>query len=234
MKIGEKLSSVSFFCPAYHDEKNLPKLIPKVAKFLQEITNKYEIIIVEDGSPDKTGEVADFLAKKFKNVRVIHHEKNMGYGGALKDGFENAKYDYVMYTDGDNQYDVNEFKRAISLLKDADVVSGYAKKKAVNFRRKLQSIVFNTAVMALFSIYIKDINCSMKIYKMRVLKNINIKSFSAFIDAEMIIKAKRNGFKIAQFPVTHYPRSNGIEGGSKISVIMPTVKDMIKFGLGLL
>lgn len=234
MKIGEKLSSVSFFCPAYYDEKNLSKLIPKVDKLLKEIANKYEIVIVEDGSPDKTGEVADLLAEKFKNAKVIHHKKNMGYGGALKDGFENAKYDYVMYTDGDNQYDVNEFKQAVPLLKYADVVSGYAKKKAVNFRRKLQSIIFNWLVIILFLIRIKDINCSMKIYKKKVLDSMEIMSLSAFIDAEMIIKAKQNGFKIVQFPVTHYPRSSGIEGGSKMSVIMPTIKDMIKFRLGLL
>src|SRR3989338_8767427 len=133
-----KLSSVSFFCPAYHDERNLPVLIPRVSQFLSEVADTFEIIIVEDGSPDKTGEVADALAKKYMNVRVIHHTKNMGYGVALRDGYAAAKYDYVMYTDGDNQYDVREFLPYLHLLDTADVLSGYVTKKAVSLGRKVQ------------------------------------------------------------------------------------------------
>jgi glycosyltransferase involved in cell wall biosynthesis len=93
----KKLSSFSFFCPAYFDEKNLPKVIDKAVELCEDISEKYEIIIVEDGSPDKTGEVADDLARQYQNVRVIHHRKNRGYGGALKTGFNSCRYDYVAY-----------------------------------------------------------------------------------------------------------------------------------------
>src|SRR3989344_780338 len=122
--MNKLLSEVSFFCPAYHDEDNLPRLIPHVHKFLSEISDKFEIIIVEDGSPDRTGEVADSLSSQYPEVRVIHHPKNMGYGAALRDGFLNAKYQYVMYTDGDFQYDVTEFTPHLDLLKSHDVLSG--------------------------------------------------------------------------------------------------------------
>ena len=232
----EKLSSVSFFCPAYNDEKNLPKVIPKAVKFISKIAKKYEIIIVEDCSPDKTAEVADNLARKYPNVRVIHHKKNMGYGGELKDGFNSSKYDYVMTTDGDNQYDVYEFARGIPLLKKYDVAAGYVplSRKAGNFRRKVQSFLYNFLVIILFFIHSKDINCSMKIYKKKVLNSFKIHSDSAFIDAEMIVKSQRNGFKIGRFPVTHYPRISGPEGGVKFKVIWGTIKEMILFRLGLL
>ena len=113
---GTKLSSVSFFCPAYHDEKNLPVLIPRVHAFLSEIANEFEILIIEDGSPDKTGEVADGFAVQYKEVRVIHHPKNLGYGATIRDGFLHSHFEYVMYTDGDNQYDVREFAAALLLL----------------------------------------------------------------------------------------------------------------------
>lgn len=229
-----KLSSVSFFCPAYHDEKNLSILVSKVHAFLSNIALQFEIIIVEDGSPDKTGEVADTLAKTFSNVRVIHHEKNKGYGTTLLDGYRNAKYEYVMYTDGDNQYDIEEFKPYLSLLDSADVISGYVKEKAVSPQRKFQSFVYNTLVAVLFFVRIKDVDCSMKIYKKKVLDAIEIKSLSAFIDAEMLIRTKRAGFKVAQFPVTHFERSSGLASGSKMSVIVPTIRDMIKFRFGLL
>ena len=230
----KKLSSISFFCPAYNDEKNLPILIPHVSKFLKEITDVYEIIIVHDGSPDKTGEVADKLAGEFPNVRVIHHAKNMGYGAALKDGYNAAKYDYVMYTDGDNQYDVREFLPHLYLLDTADVMSGYVTKKAVFFRRNVQSEVYNWLIRILFLVWVRDIDCAMKIYKRRVLDSMTIKSPSCFIDAEMIIKAQKSGFKVAQFPVTHFPRTEGLASGSKLSVITATLRDMLKYRFGLL
>ena len=226
--------NISFFCPAYNDEDNLPNLIPVVHKLLSEVSNKFEIIIVEDGSPDRTGEVAEQLARQYPYIRVIHHSKNLGYGVTLKDGFENSKYDYVMYTDGDNQYDVNEFMPALPLLEDVDIISGYAKKKAVSFRRRIQSQLFNHLVRILFGVNLKDINCSMKIYNRKTIDAIDIKSNSAFIDAEMLIKAKKNDFSIAQFPVTHYEREGGIASGSKFSVVVDTIKDMVRFRLGVL
>lgn len=229
-----KLSSISFFCPAYHDEKNLPVLISYVSEFLKEITDTFEIIIVEDGSPDKTGEVADALAKEFPNVQVIHHPKNLGYGVTLRDGYLAAKYDYVMYTDGDNQYDVREFLPYLHLLETNDVLSGYVTQKALSFRRKVQSEVYNWLVRILFFVWFRDINCAMKIFKRKFLDSISIKSSSCFIDAEMIIKAKNGGFKIAQFPVTHFSRTEGLASGSKASVIVSTIAEMVKYRFGLL
>ncbi len=228
------LSEISFFCPAYHDEENLPKLIPVVFDFLKKISKEFEIIIIEDGSPDRTGEVADSLAKQYPCIRVIHHPRNMGYGATLRDGFINTRYEYVMYTDGDYQYDIREFEPYLYLLENADILSGYVKKKAVTLSRKIQSRIYNSLIRLLFFVRIKDIDCAMKIYKRKVLDSMEIKSVSAFIDAEMLIRARRLGFNIAQFPVTHYERSKGIASGSKLSVIGSTVKDMIKFRLGLL
>ncbi|OGG51104.1 hypothetical protein A2763_02065 [Candidatus Kaiserbacteria bacterium RIFCSPHIGHO2_01_FULL_54_36] len=231
---GTKLSSVSFFCPAYHDEKNLPVLIPRVHAFLSEIANEFEILIIEDGSPDKTGEVADGFAVQYKEVRVIHHPKNLGYGATIRDGFLHSHFEYVMYTDGDNQYDVREFAAALLLLQEADVVTGFVREKAASGRRKVQSVLFNAFVCILFLFPIRDVNCSMKIYKRKVLDAITIKGTSAFIDAEMLIRARRAGFRIAQFPVTHFHRQAGLASGSKLSVVVPTIIDMLKFRFGLL
>jgi glycosyltransferase involved in cell wall biosynthesis len=228
------LPSVTFFCPAYHDEHNLPKLIPRVHQFLKEITPQFEIIIINDGSPDNTGQVAESLAAQYPEVRVLHHPVNLGYGATLRDGFRAAKFEYVMYTDGDNQYDVYEFKPVLHFFPEADIISGYARAKAVTMRRKLQSLVYNALVSLLFFVRIKDINCSMKIYKRSVLEQIPIKSTSAFIDAEMLIRARRKKFRIVQFPVTHYERLEGLASGSRLSVMVPTLVDMIKFRLGLL
>ena len=229
-----QLSSVSFFCPAYHDEKNLPVLVPHVLKFLSEITGVYELIIVHDGSPDRTGEVADSLALEFPAVRVIHHPRNLGYGATLGDGFRAARYDYVMYTDGDNQYDVREFLPYLHLLAGADVMSGYVTQKAASLGRKVQSWVYNLLIAALFFVRCRDIDCAMKVYSRKALDSMSPRSTSCFIDAEMIVKARKAGLKIAQFPVTHFPRTEGAASGSKPAVIAATVWDMLKFRFGCL
>lgn len=229
-----RLEEASFFCPAYFDEENLPKLVPVVFDFLRRISEKFEIIIVEDGSPDRTGEIAENLSQQFPCIRVIHHQRNMGYGATLRDGFLNARYEYVMYTDGDNQYDIREFEPYLPLLKTHDILSGYAKSKVITTRRKIQSFVYNLIIKLLFFVNIRDINCAMKIYNHKVLDAIKIKSSSAFIDAEMLVKASKKGFKIAQFPVTQYPRTSGPEGGSKFGIVWATTKEMILFKLGLL
>jgi glycosyltransferase involved in cell wall biosynthesis len=229
-----KLSSVSFFCPAYHDEKNLPRLIPAVVAFLEGVTDTYEILVIHDGGPDRTGAVADELAAAHPRVRVIHHARNLGYGATLKEGFRTARHDYVMYTDGDAQFDVREFGPVLPLLDSHDVLSGYALTKAASFGRKVQSFAYNALLFVLFGSRWRDANCSMKVYKRRVLDRIDIRSTSAFIDAEMLLNARRAGFSIAQFQVTHYPRLEGVAHGSKPLVIAGTIWDMLKFRLGLL
>lgn len=236
MMKNTKLSNISFFCPAYNDEGNLPDLIPNVFEFLSEHSEKFEIIIIDDGGPDKTGKVADTLAQRFPYTRVIHHTKNKGYNATLKEGFETGRYDYVMYTDGDNQYDVKEFEPYLYLLETNDVLAGYATKKAVSNFRKFQSWAHNTLINILFLVHFEDINCAMKIFKKPVLDKIKINSGprGAFIDAELILKAKKFGYKIAQFPVTHYERKSGIASGSKSKLILNTIKDMIKLRLNLL
>jgi cellulose synthase/poly-beta-1,6-N-acetylglucosamine synthase-like glycosyltransferase len=229
-----RLPSVSFFCPAYHDEKNLPVLIPRVHRFLSETTDTFEVIIVHDGSPDKTGEVADRLAADFPHVRVLHHRKNLGYGATLRDGFLAARYDYIMYTDGDNQYDVREFSPYLHVLQTADVLSGYVTQKAASPWRKFQSLVYNWLIAVLFFVRCRDIDCAMKIYSRKAIDSLSLKSTSCFIDAEMIIKSKRAGFKVAQFPVTHFPRTEGLASGSKMTVVAATLRDMLRFRLGVL
>jgi len=165
---------------------------------------------------------------------VLRHLVNRGQGAALRTGFLSARYDYIFYTDGDNQYDVLEFSPYLKFLENYDILNGYAIKKAVTPRRQLQSMVFNTLVNILFLQKFRDVNCSIKMYKRAVVGSMVIQCASAFIDAEILIKAKRLGFKIYDVPVTHYERLNGLASGSKFNVIWGTVKDMVKFGLGLL
>lgn len=223
--------TISFFCPAYNDEKNLPILIPKVIKLLKKIASKFEIVIIEDGSPDETGKVADQLAHKNpKIIRVVHHKKNLGYGAALRRGFKEAnKYDFVFFTDGDNQFDVNELEKFVPFFSSFDAVVGYRTNRALNFMRIVQTFIFNYLIRILFGVKVKDINCSMKVIKKSVLNKLDLKSNSSFIEAEFFIKLKREKAKVKELGVSHYPRTHGVASGGKPVVVLNTLKDMFIF-----
>jgi glycosyltransferase involved in cell wall biosynthesis len=232
----DRLSSASFFCPAYNDEGNLPDLIPAVHAFLSKHFREFEILILEDGSPDRTGAIADDLAKHFSQVRVVHHAKNQGYTATLREGFASARFEYVMYTDGDNQYDISDFEPYLGLIADHDLIMGYARVKAASRRRAVQSLVFNSLIAILFFSWYRDINCSMKMIRRDALLRIPLRSSprGAFIDAELVLRAKRLGLRIAQFPVTHYARKSGIASGSKPSLVWETLKDLVRLRFGML
>jgi glycosyltransferase involved in cell wall biosynthesis len=221
--------SISFFCPAYYDEKNLPRLIPEVSKLLSEIAEQYEIIIIEDGSPDDTGKVADELAGRYPNVRVIHHPKNLGYGATLAEGWKTGKLDWIFYTDGDRQYDVSEFRLFLPYLENYDALIGYRKHRVLSGSRKIQSATYNWLIRALFGLNFRDIDCSFKIIRRSVLDRINLRSRSAFIDAELLIKLQQLGARTLELPVTHFPRAHGRASGASLSVVMQTIREIIVF-----
>ena len=222
--------SVTAFFPAYYDEGNIGKVVRKAVQVLEELRLKdYEVIVIEDGSPDKTGEVADELAAEFEKVRVIHHEKNMGYGATLRDGFVNAKMDYVFYSDGDNQFDLDELKKFVALIPFTDIVVGYRKTKQYSLWRKFTSLSYNYVLKMLFGIRYWDIDCAFKIFKTDLFKKIQIESIDAFIDAEIMLKAKLLGYTSTELGVKHLPRVDGISTGARPSVIIRTIKEIIAF-----
>ena len=201
--------SVTVFFPAYYDEKSISGVTKNFHDLLEKTGRKFEIIIVDDGSPDNTGNVADKLAKQASNVRVIHHPENRGYGSALISGFYNAKTDLVGFTDGDAQYLPEEFPLLLDAIKDSDLVIGFRKKRAEGFSRKFSQKIYKIVLFLLFGITIRDPDCSYKLARRKIFEKINLTSTSGFISAELIFKAKRNGFRIKQVPVTHLKRPFG-------------------------
>lgn len=222
--------TLSVFFPAYYDEGNVSKVVSSAVNVLEDLRLKdYEVIIIEDGSPDKTGEIADELAKKYMRVRVIHHEKNMGYGATLKDGFLSAKMDYVFYTDGDNQFDLQELKKFVAMIPFSDIVVGYRKKKQYSIYRKFTSLCYNYLLKIIFDLDYWDIDCAFKLFKTEIFKKIEIKSVDAFIDAEIMLKAKLLGYTSTEMGVIHLPRIDGISTGARPSVILRTIKEVFQY-----
>ncbi len=222
--------SISFFCPAYYDEGNLPILIPEVVEVLERCTSAYDILIIEDGSPDRTHAVADELAAKYPQVRVIHHPANRGYGATIAEGFASARtYDWVLTTDGDRQYDIHELDRFLPHLEHADAVIGYRPKRALSPYRKVQTNLYNLVIRLVLGLKVRDVNTSFKLVRKSALERFPLRSRSAFIDAELLVRLKRAGARIVEVPVSHLPRRFGIASGAKPQMVLDTVRELWEF-----
>jgi glycosyltransferase involved in cell wall biosynthesis len=228
--ITNKDIRLSVFFPAYYDEKNIGKVVDKAVEVLEELKLKdYEITIIEDGSPDKTDEVADELARKYPKVKVIHHEKNKGYGATLWEGFTTARFEYVFYTDGDNQFDLDELKKFVALVPYTDMVVGYRKKKQYSPYRKLTSFIYNHVLRLAFDIDYIDIDCAFKILPTEIFRKIQVNTKDAFIDAEIMIRADMMGYTSTEVGVKHLPRVDGVSTAARPSIIFRTIKEIIDF-----
>jgi len=230
--MAKLIKELSVFLPAYNEELHVKKTTLKVKKVLEKVAGKWEIIIIDDGSKDNTGKIADSLRKKYgSRIRVIHHSPNRGYGAALKSGFYNCKYEWIAFIDIDGQFDFSEVPRLIEKQRetDADMVVGYYKKRKVPFYRKLNTFAWQVVVNILFGLNIKDIDCGFKLISKRVIDKIpKLESErGAFISSEFLIKSKKAGFKIVEIGVTHYPATR--KGtGANINVIIKSFVDLFK------
>ncbi len=222
------LSSLSMFFPAYHDENTVEPLTRASVAVARQLTDDFEIIIIDDKSPDKTGEVANRLAKEFKEVKVIHHQENLGVGQAMITGYKTSTKDYVFYTDGDMQYDVAELPLWARHSNDYDVVIGYRITRAEGWKRIFTSRCFHLLVFILFGIHFKDIDCSFKLLHRRFIDKLVFHTNSGMIDAEILIQAKRLKFPIKEVGVHHYPRRFGKSHCLRLKLIISMLLDMVK------
>lgn len=225
-----QIEQMSVFLPCYNEEANLKKTYLNVKKGLESNVKDYEIILIDDGSKDKTPQICDDLAQKDKHVKVIHHHPNRGYGAALKSGLYSAKYPWISFIDADGQFDFTEINRFIKTQKEtkADLVIGYYLGRKVSFVRKLNSKVWQAIVFLLFGLNVRDIDCGFKLISKKVMQIIpKLESErGAFISSEFLIKAQKAGFKIVEIGVNHYPRKEGEATGAKLNVIVQSFIDL--------
>lgn len=220
---------VSVFFPCYNEEANVERTTLAAVKACERLFSKYEVVIVNDGSRDRTGEIADTLAARLPHVRAVHNRPNRGYGGALQRGFREARLPYVFYTDGDGQFDFEEMEKMLPLMRQYDIVSAYRIDRQDPAHRKLNAACWGALVHLLFRLRVRDVDCAFKVYPRRFIQNIELRSTGALIDTEMLAKARRLGYSIGQFGVRHYPRTAGVQTGANFRVILRAFREL--FGL---
>lgn len=226
------MDSVSVFFPTYNEEGNIKNTVTRAVGVLNKRFKKWEIIIVNDGSSDDTFKIASDLSKNEPRIRVVNHKTNKGYGASLQSGFYNSRYEWIVFTDSDGQFDIAEIDNFIKKQSEtnADLVIGYYKKRQVSKFKVITSKMWEIAVMVLFKLKVNDIDCGFKLIRKEVIEKIpKLESErGAFISSEFLIKAKKAGFKIVEVPVTHFPRTQGKGTGRDIRVIFKSFVDLFR------
>jgi glycosyltransferase involved in cell wall biosynthesis len=223
------MSSLSIVLPAYNEQENAESAVEQVSAIAQGLGMDYEIILVNDGSADRTGEIGRELEQRIPNFRLVEHYPNRGYGGALKAGFAAATKDWITFVPADNQFDFGEITQLLERSGEADIVSGHRVDRQDHFIRKLFAFGWNTLVRLLFGDLCRDIDCGFKLFRREILNHVNIASDGAMLDTEFLAGAKARGYRIVDVPVTHLPRVAGAATGADLRVIARAFRDLVRF-----
>lgn len=220
---------ISIILPAFNEEKNIGQMLADCLVYLKKLKDRYEIIIVNDGSGDQTAAIVRKIGAMNPKIKLIDHEKNQGYGQALQDGFKAAKFDYVFFTDSDRQFRLDALDIMFPIAKTGvvDLVIGYRLKRQDPFLRKLLSWGYNTLASFLFDLSVKDIDCAFKLFRKDIFKKIKIESKSFFFNTEILAKARFFNLNIIEVGVPHFPRIAG-KSTVKLKHIPLTIRELIR------
>jgi glycosyltransferase involved in cell wall biosynthesis len=232
-EVQGRLPELTYFFPAHNEAANLEGLVAEALQALPAIAERFEIVIVDDGSKDATPGLADRLAAAHPEDRTVHHATNLGYGAALRTGFASARYVAIAFTDGDRQFRVADLGRLTVRLAAApaegpgrlDAVVGYRIKRADPVVRTVYASLYRFANRVWFGLTVRDVDCACKLFRRSALEGVNVESDGAFFSAELLIKLRASGRRIAEVGVPHYPRTAGSPTGAKPQVVFRAIRD---------
>jgi glycosyltransferase involved in cell wall biosynthesis len=225
---------LSVFFPAYNDSGTIASLVIAAIRAARKLTPDYEVIVVNDGSADTTGDIVDELAQTYPQVRVVHHPQNRGYGGALRSGFAAATRELVFYTDGDAQYDPAEMAVLWQAFGEGvDVVNGYKISRSDPLHRIVIGRIYHHTVKLLFGLRVRDVDCDFRLLRRSVFEKVTLEKNSGVICLEMMKKIQDAGFHIAEVPVHHYHRAHGRSQFFNFRRLFKTGTDVMKLWVEL-
>jgi glycosyltransferase involved in cell wall biosynthesis len=221
------VNSISLFIPCHNEGENIEEIVTSALPVLQSVTKDFEIIVIDDGSDDKTAEIAEGLGRQCERIRLVRHCTNRGYAEAIKSGIRASTKELIAFIDGDGQLDVRELRSLVEPIDLFDMVIGYRIKRSDNLLRKANSFVFNSLVRLIFGLKVRDVNCALKLFRRCVFNAFELRSTGAFINAEILIRSVACKFSLKEIPVSHYPRICGMQTGARINVIIRALQDVV-------
>lgn len=224
---------ISVILPVYNEEDNIEAVINDICSTLPAITQNFEIVIVNDASKDGTAAILEKISRQRQCAKVITHNKNCGYGRSIMTGVANSRYPLIFSMDADGQFDVKELAKALRYLGEDDIVIGYRLNRADPFYRLILARGYACLVFLFFGLRFKDVNCGFKLLKKFVFEQDHISTAGVFY-TEVLLKAKKRGFKIKEIPVTHLPRLKGRQSGGSLRVIFQAVIDLFRLKRALI
>ncbi len=226
MSSASRLPGISVFLPSHNEEPNVERVVRGFVAELPQLAADYEVIVVNDGSTDRTGAVADRLASENPHVKVVHHQKNRGYGGAVISGIRAATQPYVVLADGDGQFDPKEVELLAAYVPEYDVVVGKRIQRADHLMRRINGKAWTMLVRIVLGIGISDIDCGFKLFKHELLDGMELRAHGAMISTELMARVAGRGAKIKEIGVHHLPRLAGEQSGANFKVIVRAFKEL--------
>ena len=227
------LRSLSAFFPVRDEEDTVVPVAEAILASVSTVADWTEVIIVDDGSRDRTAERADALARTHESVRVVRHDAGRGYGAAVRTGLAAARGEWVFFTDGDGQFDPSEIGRLIVHAAEADVVVGFRRRRSDRLVRRLNGAGWNLLVRLVLGLAIRDVNCAFKLFRRSALAGIDLTSDGAALSAELVLRLVQGGHRIVEIPVHHHPRRAGAASGGRPRVIGRAFADLLRIVLRL-
>jgi glycosyltransferase involved in cell wall biosynthesis len=222
-----RLPGISVFLPSHNEEGNVERVVGSYIAELPRVADDYEVIVVDDGSRDRTGAIADRLAAADSHVKVVHHPVNRGYGGAVISGIRAATKPYVLLCDGDGQFDPADLERMTPYVPEYDVVAGRRAHRADHLMRRINGKAWTILVRVLLGITISDIDCGFKLFKREKLDGMELRAHGAMISTELMARLAGRGAKVKEVDVQHLPRLTGEQSGANLKVVMRAFKELI-------
>lgn len=218
---------ISIILPIYNEESNIDNVVKASVAYLGQIREGFEVILVNDGSSDNSGIIAKRLSNNNENIKYVSHSRNLGYGAALRSGFNVAKNPLIFFMDCDGQFDISDLYKLLEHIDTADIVIGDRKIRQDKTGRILLTKIFNFFAKSLFRVKFNDISCGFKLIKKPVLEDLTLKSHSGIVNLEILLRATRKGYIVKEVEINHFPRVMGRSKGARLKNIVRKIKELI-------
>lgn len=227
--MNSRCPGIAVALPAYNEQESLPRTVPRFVRALRNVTDDFEVVIVNDGSSDHTAEVVNDLSREYPEVRLVQHPVNLGYGAAVWTGITSGQKEFVFFTDADGQFDVEELSRFLPFTGEYDLIVGYRAPRRDPPMRLVNAFGWKMFVTLMFGYVARDIDCAFKLFRRDILDVVYVESRGAAFSAEFLVKARDRGYRIKELPVTHLPREAGKATGNRPDVVLRAFREMTAF-----